>query len=70
MSQTFHTFEDLAIAMGVKVKKDSSKEKVIKCRICGSTMVSFPGNNVIKCPGRVKMKDGSEKPCRNYILTK
>ena len=69
MSQTFKSFTELGNAVGVKPSQKKAKtEKTIKCKVCGSDMHRIPGTNVIACTGKVKNKEGTEKPCKNFIL--
>lgn len=72
MSKTYHSFKEAFDAMGYKPKQKKNakpkNEKVIKCRICGAPMVHHEGSNVVTCSGTIKTKDGTEKPCNNFIL--
>jgi len=68
--QSFNNFADAAKAMGVNVKpsKKPKKEKVVKCRICGTVMERVPNTNILVCKGEVE-KDGVKEPCRNFTYT-
>lgn len=66
---TYKNFKDVALALGYTPKTQEPKpEKEIKCKKCGGVMIHTPGTNVVTCTGIYKDKDGSEKPCKNFIL--
>lgn len=63
-----NNFDDMAKLLGIKPVKKKKKEKVVKCRVCGSVMERVPNTNILICNGEIE-KDGEKQPCKNFTYT-
>lgn len=67
--ETVNSFEAMAKLLGIKpAEKKKKKEKVVKCRICGTPMERVPNTNILVCKGEIE-KDGVKQPCKNFTYT-
>ncbi len=57
----FNSFSDMASYLGVKSKRQETKEKSYKCPRCGSTLEHLGNSNIFLCTKQYtkKNKDGS-----------
>ncbi len=84
MTKTFYSFQELRDEMQRlhpewKFKEQKPrKERIRKCRICGTAMTHIPNTNVWICTGMKTIPDPTDEnpeqtkqePCTNHIFDK